>query len=57
MEDNKTSQRPMNIFEVINANLVALSEDLNLMHRKIDEMHAVLYPMQEKPNTTGEPLE
>lgn len=42
-----------NIFDIINGNIVALSEDLNLMHKKIDEMHAVLYP-QEMPNATGE---
>ena len=44
----------MNIFEIINANIVALSEDLNIMHRKIDEMHQVLYPLKEQPNTTGD---
>lgn len=42
-----------NIFDIINGNIVALSEDLNLMHKKIDEIHAVLYP-QELPNATGE---
>lgn len=42
-----------NIFEIINANIVGLSEDMNLMHKKIDEIHAVLYP-EEKPITTGE---
>lgn len=46
----------MNIFEIINANIVALSEDLNIMHRKIDEIHDVLYPLQEQPNTTGDVL-
>ena len=45
-----------NIFDIINSNIVALSEDLNLMHKKIDEIHAVLYP-QELPNATGETLE
>ena len=44
----------LNIFEIINANIVALSEDLNIMHRKIDEIHDVLYPLQEQPNTTGD---
>ena len=43
----------MNIFEIINNNIVGLSEDLCLMHKKIDEIHAVLYP-QELPNATGE---
>ena len=43
-----------NIFEIINSNLVALSEDLVLMHKKIDEIHAVLYPQQpEKPKAAG----
>lgn len=45
-----------NIFDIINSNIVALSEDLNLMHKKIDEIHAVLYPPQEMPNATGEPI-
>lgn len=43
-----------NIFDLINKNIVELSEDLNLMHKKIDEIHAVLYP-QEVPNATGDP--
>lgn len=46
---------PQNIFEIINANIVGLSEDLVIMHKKIDEIHAVLYPKQpEKPMVTGE---
>lgn len=45
-----------NIFEIINSNIVGLSEDLCLMHKKIDEIHAVLCP-QELPNATGETLE
>jgi hypothetical protein len=46
-----------NIFEIINSNIVALSEDLLILHRKVDDMYRVLYPPQEKPNATGEPLE
>jgi hypothetical protein len=46
----------LNIFEIINSNIVALSEDLLILHRKVDEMYAVLYP-QEKPNATGETLD
>lgn len=42
------------IFEIINSNIVALSEDLLILHRKVDEMHRVLYPPQEMPNATGE---
>jgi hypothetical protein len=45
-----------NIFEIINSNIVGLSEDLLILHRKVDEIHAVLYP-QELPNATGETLE
>lgn len=44
-----------NIFEIINSNIVALSEDLLILHRKVDEMYTVLYPPQEMPNATGEP--
>lgn len=44
-----------NIFDLINENIVGLSEDLVIMHKKIDEIHAVLYPKQpEKPMVTGE---
>lgn len=46
-----------NIFEIINCNIVALSEDLLILHRKVDDMYRVLYPPQEMPNATGEPLE
>jgi hypothetical protein len=44
----------MSIFEIMNANLVALSEDLNIMHKKIDDIYRVLYPQQEQPNATGD---
>ena len=63
----------LNIFEIINSNIVALSEDLLILHRKVDEMYAVLYPQdkiecvmqaiydalypQELPNADGEVLE
>lgn len=46
-----------NIFEIINSNIVDLSEDLLILHRKVDDMYKVLYPPQEMPNATGEPLE
>lgn len=46
-----------NIFEIINGNIVELSKDLLIMHKKIDEIHAVLYPQQpEKPKAAGDPL-
>lgn len=44
----------MSILEIINNNIVALSEDLNIMHKKIDAIYQVLYPTQEQPNTTGD---
>lgn len=43
-----------NIFEIINANIVGMSEDMNLMHKKIDDIYRVLYPPQEQPNATGD---
>lgn len=43
-----------NIFEIINANIVALSEDLLILHRKVDEMYRVLYPPMEQPNAAGD---
>jgi hypothetical protein len=46
-----------NIFEIINCNIVALSEDLLILHRKVDDMYKVLYPPQEMPNATGESLD
>lgn len=55
MENNKP--QPRNVFEVINANIVALSEDLNIMHKKIDDIHAVLYQTGEEhllPNSGGD---
>lgn len=43
-----------NIFQIINENLVGMSEDLVIMHKKIDEIHAVLYPPTEQPKTAGD---
>ena len=51
---NNTQQQPRNVFEVINANIVALSEDLNILHAKIDEIHAALYGDNgSMPNVAG----
>lgn len=50
-------QQPRNIFEVINSNIVALSEDINLMHQKIDAIYAALYQTnlsRQEPTATGE---
>lgn len=65
METNQTNQQPRTIFDAINANIVGMSEDMNLMHQKVDEvkgkidmLYAALFPAQEteqeKPNATGE---
>ena len=55
--------KPKNIFELINVNVVGMSEDLVLMHEKIDKLECMmqaiydaLYP-QELPNADGEALE
>lgn len=51
MTENNT---PRNIFEVINANIVAMSEDMNTMHAKIDKIYNALYPTDEGPNQPTE---
>lgn len=65
MENNK---QPRTIFDAINENIVSMSEDMNLMHGKIDALLAkvdVLYnalvpaqePQEEQPNAVGETSE
>lgn len=65
MEANQNNQQPHTIFDAINANIVGMSEDMNLMHQKVDDLLAkvnVIYRAlvvaqeteQEKPNATGE---
>lgn len=50
---------PTNIFKIINDNIVALSEDLNKMHAKIDALYNVFYQagnedvLKEMPTTDG----
>lgn len=53
-------EKPRNIFEQIlfgvkatNDNVVALSEDLALVHQKIDAIYAALYPPTQEPNADG----
>ena len=64
----ETKQQPRTIFDAINENIVGMSEDMNLMHGKIDTLLAkvdVLYnalvpaqePQEEKPNAVGETSE
>lgn len=52
--------KPRNIFEQIlfgvkttNDNVVALSEDLALVHQKIDAIYNALYPPTQEPNADG----
>ena len=49
---------PTNILKLINDNIVALSEDLNKMHQKIDALYTVFYQSSndnvlEMPKTDG----
>lgn len=46
MADKKQPQQPRNIFEAINQNIVFLSQDLVELYRKVDEIHAALFPPQ-----------
>lgn len=62
------NKQPRTIFDAINENIVSMSEDMNLMHGKVDDLLAkvnVLYnalvPAQEgeddKPNAVGDTSE
>ncbi len=50
------------IFDCINENIVSMSEDMNIMHQKVDkltEMVSILYTslmrvQEEEPNAAGE---
>ncbi|MDE7411574.1 MAG: hypothetical protein K2M94_05995 [Paramuribaculum sp.] len=56
MAENKQPQQPRNIFEAINQNIVFLSQDLVELYRKVDEIHAALFPPQTpiaEPNVPG----
>lgn len=46
MADNKQPQPPRNIFEAINQNIFFLSQDIVELYRKVDEIHAALFPPQ-----------
>ena len=43
---NTPTNQPRNIFEVINQNLVDLSQDLMIMFAKVDSIYNALYPTQ-----------
>ena len=64
----ETKQQPRTIFDAINENIVGMSEDMNLMHGKVDNILAkvdVLYnalvpaqePQEEQPNAVGDTSE
>lgn len=43
----------MNIFELINQNIVDLSQDVVALYEKVDAIYNVLYPPVPEPNTPG----
>ena len=52
---------PTNIFKIINDNILAIAEDMNKMHQKIDALYTVFYQSEtndvvptEKPKTDGD---
>ena len=51
---------PTNIFKIINDNIIALAEDMNKMHAKVDALMTVFYQsngeeaIKELPKTDGE---
>lgn len=45
MSDNKQPQHaPRNIFEVINQNIVDLSQDVVTLYEMVEKIYAALYP-------------
>lgn len=54
------TKQPRTIFDAINENIVNLSEDMNTMHCKVDDIlskidviYTSLVAMQDEPNTIG----
>ena len=47
-----------NIFKIINDNILALAEDMNEMHRKVDEIHNAFFQsesnIKEMPKVGGD---
>lgn len=46
MAQTPQQQQPRNIFEVINQNIVDLSQDMVIMFQKVDAIYNALYPAQ-----------
>jgi hypothetical protein len=58
MDETKRPQ-PRNIFEVINLNIIDLSQDMALLYKEIHEIHSVLFPQTatSEQASTAEPTE
>jgi hypothetical protein len=52
MAENKQPQ-PRNIFEVINLNIIDISKDIAVIFKEIHEIHEILFPKNNEPNTLG----
>ena len=50
---NEQSRQPRNIFEMINQNVVDLSNDVVAIYEKVDAIYKVLYPEISEPDTPG----
>lgn len=44
MAENKQPQQPRNIFEVINQNIVDLSQDVVQLYGMVEKIYTALYP-------------
>ena len=45
--------KPRNIFEVINQNIVDLSQDMVLIYSRVEAIYKALYPDSSEPNAIG----
>lgn len=45
--------KPRNIFEVINQNIVDLSQDMVLIYSRVEAIYKALYPDTSEPNAIG----
>lgn len=45
--------KPRNIFEVINQNIVDLSQDLVFIYSRVEAIYKALYPDTSEPNAIG----
>lgn len=47
------ADQPKNIFELINQNIVDLSQDVVTIFEKVDAIYKALYPNSSEPNVSG----